>query len=141
MLLAMAEVVFEVVTVVLQCVEVFVLDLPAGATTGGQSGHIGLIDRQIGNKAVAIGDLAVRIDDFDLQPIDQQSVLAVADRHAFHPAIAMGHETRALLDLLIHRRHVHTCEPFIERLVRGRLGREQKMPADRQHRLAGWLPR
>ena len=53
----------------------------------------------------------------------------------------MRHETRALLDVLLEPGHLGAVEPRIERLVRRRLGREQKMPADLAYGLAGRLPR
>ena len=59
------EVVFEIVAVVLQDIEAFVLDLPAGAATGGQFGHRVGADLEVGDEAVAVCDGAGGVDDLD----------------------------------------------------------------------------
>jgi hypothetical protein len=51
------------------------------------------------------------------------------------------HETCALLDLLLECRHIRAVQPVVERLVRRRFGREQKMSADSSNGLAGRLAR
>jgi hypothetical protein len=49
------EVVFEVIAVVLEDVECFVLDLPAGAAASDEVGDGLSVDRQVGDEAVAVG--------------------------------------------------------------------------------------
>jgi hypothetical protein len=51
-----SKVVFEMIAVVLQNIEAFVLDLPARPATGGQIGHRVGADGQIGDEAVAVCD-------------------------------------------------------------------------------------
>src|SRR3954447_15498828 len=50
------EVVFEMVAVVLQNVEAFVLDLPARPATGGEVDHRVGANLEVGDEAVAVGD-------------------------------------------------------------------------------------
>jgi hypothetical protein len=54
-LLAVAEIVLEVVAVGLEDVEGLVLDLPAGAAAGGEFGDGFGADRQVGDEAVGVG--------------------------------------------------------------------------------------
>src|SRR5687768_9968198 len=48
------EIVFEMVAVVLQDIEAFVLDLPARPATGGQIGHRVGADFEVGDEAIAV---------------------------------------------------------------------------------------
>ena len=57
--LAVPEVVFEIVSVGLEHVEGFVLDLPPRASTGGEFGDSARVDRQIGDEAVVVCPLAL----------------------------------------------------------------------------------
>ena len=50
---AVAEVVFEVVAVLLEDVEGLVLDLPAGAGAVGEFGDVGAVDGQAGDEGAA----------------------------------------------------------------------------------------
>ena len=68
-------------------VEGLVLDLPTTPARGKLA-----TDRQIGDDAV--GDVAGRVDDLDVEPVDGERVLAVADRLS-QP---MGLEAAALFD-------------------------------------------
>jgi hypothetical protein len=68
-LLAVAEVVFEIVTLGLERIEALVLDLPSRSSTG-QFGYVGSANGQIGDEAVAVGGFACRLDDLDLEPVD-----------------------------------------------------------------------
>ena len=98
-LLAVPEVVFEIVAVVLQDVEAFVLDLPAGPATGGQFGHRVGADGQVGDEAVAVGDGAGGVDDLDHQPVDGQGVGVAAQRDVGEPAVAVSKRSRPRLTL------------------------------------------
>ena len=89
-LLAMAEVVLEVVAAVLEHVEALVLDLPARPCAGGELGHGLARDRQIGDEAVAVGELALRVADLDRQPVDRERVLVGPQRDVAEPAVGMG---------------------------------------------------
>ncbi len=77
---SVAEVVFEIVAFCFQSVESFVLDFPPRPAGGGEIFDIAGVDFEIGNEAVAIGDLAAGIADGDFQPIGFERVLAVARR-------------------------------------------------------------
>ena len=80
--LAVAKVVFEIVSVGLQNVEGLVLDLPPCAAAGGQFGDGAGGDREIGDEAVVIGSLALGIEDLDGEPVDQDGIVRGAQRHA-----------------------------------------------------------
>ena len=74
----MSEIVFEVVSVGLEHVEGFVLDLPARPATRGDFGDIAGVDVQIDDEAVVISPFTRGIEDFDGDPGDGQSVIGVA---------------------------------------------------------------
>ncbi len=100
----MAEVVLEIVALGFEHVEALVLDLPAGAATSGEVGNIVRGDGQRGDPGILVGDLAGAIDDLERQPVDDERVLAVTDRDALEPAIAVGLKTAPLLDPLLAAR-------------------------------------
>ena len=129
----------EMVAVVLEHVEGLVLDLPTGAPARGKPGDVAPIDGQIGDEAVAAGDVAGRVDDLDVEPVDGERVLAVADRQVGEPAVAMGLEAAALFDPLFVDGEFDAVEPVVERGVRSRLGNEQEMAANRLDGLANRL--
>ena len=58
---SVAEIVFEIVPLGFQGVEGLVLDFPPRPSGGGDVLDVVGVDRQIGDEAVAIGDLAVEI--------------------------------------------------------------------------------
>ena len=59
----MAEVMFQVVALVLEDVEGFVLDLPAGTPPAGDPLHRLLLQAQVGHPTVGIAGGAVLVDD------------------------------------------------------------------------------
>ena len=77
---AVAEVVFEVVAVLLEDIEGFVLDLPSGAGAVDEFGDVGAVDGQVGDEGAAVGDGAVGSHAGDLEPVHAQGVVAVAQR-------------------------------------------------------------
>ena len=95
---SVAEIVFEIVPLGFQGVEGLVLDFPPRPSGGGEVFDVVGVDRQIGDEAIAIGDLAVGIADGDFQPVDLERILAVADRQAQHPAPSVSEEFFATLD-------------------------------------------
>ena len=82
---AMPEVVLEMVALGLQDVEALVLDLPPCPAARRQLGDGRGADRQVGDEAVAVGELARAVEDLDLQSVDGQGLGAIAQRHVFHP--------------------------------------------------------
>lgn len=62
--------------------ERFVLDLPPGATAGGEFGDGTGRDRQISDEAVLLCPLTLAIRVFDARPIDDQRVIGGAHRTA-----------------------------------------------------------
>jgi len=89
MLLAVTEVVFQVIAPVLEHVVVFVLDLPARPPGGHQPGHVVGADDPVGDEGVAVFDLPVGVGDGQFAPVDFEGVVAVGQRHAMGPAIVV----------------------------------------------------
>src|SRR3954453_2111821 len=58
-LLPVPEVVLQVIAPVLEHIEALVFDLPPGPSAGRKLGHSLADNREIGDKAVAVGDLAL----------------------------------------------------------------------------------
>src|SRR5208337_4000303 len=75
-LFSVAEAVFEVVALVFENVEGFVLDLPSRPAAGCEFNDVFAADRQIGDEAVAIGRLALGVEDLDLKPVDLERIIA-----------------------------------------------------------------
>src|SRR4051812_13155754 len=90
MLLAVPEVVLQVIAPVLEHIEALVFDLPSRPSAGRKLGHSRARNREIGDEAVAVGDLALGVQDLDHQPVDGQRLLVAAQRHPAEPAIADG---------------------------------------------------
>ena len=134
-----AEIVFEIVPLRFQGVERLVLDFPPRPSGGGEFLDVVGVDRQIGDEAVAIGDLAVGIADDDFQPIDFERVLAVANGHARHPAPSVGEALFSTLHGLGQRRNLDADQVLVSRLVAVGFADEQKVRADGPDRLADGL--
>ena len=75
------------VAVVFQYVEALVLDLPARPAAGDDLGDIVLGDGKAGHPGHGIFDLALGVDTLEGNPVDQDRVLAVAQRDRLDPAI------------------------------------------------------
>ncbi len=71
--LALAKVVFEIVSVGLEHVESLVLDLPPSAAAGGQFGDAVGGDGEIGDEAVVIGSLYLGVEDLDGEPVTRMA--------------------------------------------------------------------
>src|SRR3954468_1413769 len=135
----MPKVVFEMVAVVLQNIEAFVLDLPTRPATGGQFGHRVAADLEVGDEAVAVGDGAGGVDDLDHEPVDGHGLGIAAQRNVAQPAVAIVEPLPAALDLTAQRRQLDAGEVFLDRLMRRRLAHEQEVPVRRPHRFADRL--
>ena len=89
MLLAVAVVVLEVITLGFQGVVVFVFDLPPAASGGNHLRHLAVIERQGRCKAVVIQHVAFFIGGGELAPIDQQGVIPIAEGNRLRVAIGV----------------------------------------------------
>src|SRR6516162_7174215 len=105
--LAVTEIVLDVVSLGLEDVEGLVFDLPASATAGREFGDIVWPDRQVGNETVAVGDLAIAIDDLDFKPVDLKGILAAAQGDVVEPAVAENVIGLALLDPVLTGRKLN----------------------------------
>src|SRR5580693_6636728 len=137
--LAMTEAVLKVVSLGLENIEGFVLDLPAGATAGGEFGDILGSDREVGDEAVVVGDFAGGVENLDLEPVDDEGALAVAQGNVADPAIAVDGVLFTVLDRLLMGRKVYSSDVFRNQRMRGWLADEDEMRADVAHRLAQGL--
>ena len=72
------RIVLEFVAVVFQYVEALVLDFPARSAASDDLGDIVFGDGKAGHPGHGIFDLALRVDNFEPDPVDQYRVLAVA---------------------------------------------------------------
>ena len=88
--LAMAEIVLEFVAVVFQYVEALVLDFPARSAASDDLGDIVFGDGKAGHPGHGIFDLALGVDNFEADPVDQYRVPAVAQRNGLSPAVTEG---------------------------------------------------
>lgn len=138
-LLAVAEIVFEVVAVVLENVDAFVLNLPSQPGTGAEAGDALAGDWQRGHEDVDVGDLALGVRNGNADPIDETAILAVAERRAFEPAIARG---QAFAGDFLRNRMLVAGGPLHEivlGLERERFGGEEKIAAALGDGLGDWL--
>ncbi len=124
-LLAVAEVVLEVVAVGLEDVEALVLDLPACPGAGHDLAHGAAGDGQRGHEGAVIGRLAASVGDGDAGLVDQHRVPAAAQRRLGEPAQAAGRALAAELPLDCVLLGGGTIHEVAGCLVRRRLGGEQ----------------
>ncbi|MGA2291602.1 DUF2927 domain-containing protein, partial [Bradyrhizobium sp.] len=134
--LAVAEVVLDIIPLGLENVEGFVLDLPSGTTAGGELGDVVGADREVGDEAVVVGDFASGVDDLDLEPVDDEGILAVAQGNIGEPAVAIDGVLLAALDLLFVGRKVDPGDVFGNQRMGGWLADEDEIPVDVAHGLA-----
>ena len=130
---AVAEVVLEVVTVLLEDIEGFVLDLPSGAGALGEFGDVGAVDGQAGDEGAAVGDGAVGSRAGDLEPVDAQGVVAIAQRQVGHPAVVVDASPRPGAGADAAGGRTDAVEVLVEGLMAGRLGGEQEVAAAVEH--------
>lgn len=86
--LAVPEVVLEVVAVARQAIEGLILDLPPGAARTGDRGHVVGVDLEAGEERIVVGALAVALD-LEVDPGALQGVGAGAHGHVLAPLVAM----------------------------------------------------
>ena len=136
MLLAVPEIVFEMIPLGLESVVVLVLNLPASSAGSGQRDDVVLGNRKIGGPGVRIGLLAFMIGDGELTPIDFQGVLAFDQRHLVGKAVGVSMEVRADSDALLERSQIRAwlekLQPPVEGLVRVGLAGKEKVKAVEQ---------
>ncbi len=81
-LLAVAEIMFEMIAVVFEDVEALVLDFPSRPGAGGDLGDVLARDLERGDEGAVIGRFPLGVADGDADPIDAEGVLAVAQRRS-----------------------------------------------------------
>ena len=75
-------------------------------------------------------------DDLDVQPVDPQRILAVAQRHIVQPAVAMDETLCAAPDRLLDHWQFGAAEVFPDQRVGGGLTGEEELAAGVEHGLA-----
>ena len=90
-------------------------------------------------KGAAVGDLAVGLRAGDLEPVDAQGVVAVADGQVGHPAVTVDASAGALAGGDAAAGQADAVEVLVEGLVAGGLAGEQEVAADVEHGAADGL--
>ena len=131
-LLAVSEVVLQVIAPILEHVIALVLDLPAGASSRHQARYVVGADRPVGDEGVAVADFALRVGDGHFAPVDLERVLALGERHVVGPAIkvvfpAVGFAFGAQLQGLQRAAGLQSFDPGTQMGVGSGLAGEQKM--------------
>lgn len=107
---AVAEIVLKVISLRLEDVEGLILDFPPGTSAVRKlCGKSGAVHIEIRREAVAVRELTHGIGDLDLELIDHQGILAIAQRNTVDPAVAVG-ETPVILNMP-RSRHIENCQP------------------------------
>ena len=87
--LAVSEVVFEVVSVVLEFVEGFVFDFPSASGAVEQLPDVVSRDREGGDEVAFVGFASVAMD-LQCHPVDAHGLVAVPDWHVVEPLVGSG---------------------------------------------------
>ena len=135
MLLAVAEVVFEVIALGLERVVVLVFDLPPGAARGDDRGHVLLGDFEVGHPTVAVNDFAVVVGHGHFAPVDLQGVLAFGQRNRVGVAIGIGVEVGPDFDARVYGAQLgplQQVDPVVERGMGVGLADEDEVKAVQQ---------
>ena len=135
-LLAVPEIMFELVAVVFEDVEAFVLDFPSRPAAGDDLGDIVLGDGKAGYPGHGICDLSLGVDNLEADPVDQDCILPVMDRNVLDPAVTECLSGVAPADLLLVAERLGAVDEVVERFVRGRLAGEDEIVAGVRHHLA-----
>src|SRR5260370_41864429 len=88
---------FEVIAVVLEDVEAFVLDFPSRPGASGDFGDGLAGDGGRSDAGALVGCFALGVGDGQADPVDGQGVLALAQRGPGEPGVAGGPRLGALL--------------------------------------------
>src|SRR5205823_12966445 len=93
MFLAVAKVVFEVVTPVFENVVVFVLDFPAGPAGSDKEPDVGFGDLEVANEGVVVNHFSVgsfALGNGHLAPVDFEGVVSFGQWHPVGPAVGVS---------------------------------------------------
>ncbi len=84
--------------------------------------------------------LFVGIEDLGLQPVSDEPIFAIMDRHAFEPTVAIGLEAAANLDAFLAARKLNAAGQSIHQVWgRARIGNEEGIGAKCLNRIANRL--
>lgn len=127
MLLSVPEIVFQIVALGLKGIVILVLHLPTGPTCEDELGYCLIRNRVIGGKRVFVSHFAVRTADYQCTPIDQQSLLAIFERHPIEIAVGISFLNLPSPLFRHHGWQVDTAEMFIEGGVRFRAAHQDEV--------------
>lgn len=143
-LLAMTEVMGEMIAVIFEGIVVLVLGFPTGAGRTDNHGHIFIADGMVGDEGVAIEQFpSLFIDDNDFTPVDQQSIITGTEGQVVE--IAIGHPDIVATIPLAHHAARHGLDAFeqLNFLIQGWVGirqaDKQKVEVVRQTEFTGRL--
>ena len=91
--MAVAEVVFEVVTPVFEDIVVFVLDLPAGSAGSDKERDVGFGDLKVADEGVVVNNLSLGslpLGNGHLAPVDLERVVSFGQWHSIGEAVCVG---------------------------------------------------
>lgn len=124
MLPTVTEVVFDMVALILQGVEGFVLDFPARPAGTHQLDDIGLAHEKVGDPAVVIGGLLANVQPV-LEEIHQIGISAPVEGHLIEPSVNMPAPLFvAELQIVALGKSVEFIDPFKQHLVIGGFGHQ-----------------
>ena len=135
----MTEIMSEIISAGLENVEGLVLDLPSGSAAGGQFGDGFSGHRQVGHEGIVIGPSPLGIQNLNGKPVDDQSVLGIAQRNLIQPAVDEGTFLSGLMDDLTMFGQLGAIEIFGDRLVRAWLAGQDEGTATGLNRLGDRL--
>ena len=131
MLLAVSEIVFEVIALGLEGVVIFVFNLPPCAPSGRDWFDAGVGDDMGCCPGIAVCFFTVLRGGDKLAPVDHQRIIAVAQGHLIHVAVSVGEPILAVPTGAHNRMHGAVAneiiDPFVEYLMGIGLARKNKI--------------
>jgi hypothetical protein len=114
MLLAMAEIMFQIVALSFEGVIVLVFDLPPGSSGLNHLSHIVIGDGIAGNEGIVVSHPIVRTAHGDLTPVYPQRIGPISEGHAIEIAVGPGFFEGSRPPLDDERWQVNPLQVFIE---------------------------
>ena len=124
---AVSEVVFKVVSVVLEFVEGFVFDFPSASCTLDQLLDVASRDRDGGDEVAFVGFASVAMD-LQRHPVDAHRIVAVPDWHVVEPLVGSGFLVSPCIShLALHLFQLDALMVFVQGGKFGFLGGEDEV--------------
>ena len=120
MLVAMAEIVFQVIALRLEGVVIFVFNLPPGPLGLNNLGHSVISNEVMGDEGIVVSDPTVRTADGEFTPVHPQRILSISEGHPIEIAVGPGFFNGSSPPFDDDRRQVNPLQVLIEGGVRVR---------------------